>query len=114
METKLCEIILDMENDLSKKKEVSENVPGQLVYAIGWGKVALDRMRKLMLQEGFSDLESEIYFLKNIKPLVYSKLLYYQTLFDIESKRKKADPPIIRRYLQQRLSKILEYMEEHQ
>lgn len=28
-----CEIILDMENDLSRMKEVSENVPEQLEYA---------------------------------------------------------------------------------
>lgn len=114
METKFCEIILDMENDLSQMKKVSENVPEQMEYAIGLCKVALDRMRKLVLQEGFPDQSSEIYFFKKIKPSVYSKLVYYQSLFDIESKRRKADVPEIRRYLQQRLSKINEYMEEHQ
>lgn len=114
METKFCEIILDMETDLSRMKEVSESVPAQLEYAIGLCKVALDRIRKLVLGEGFPDQRSEIYFFKKIKPSVYSKLLYYQSLFDIESKRKKADLPVIRRYLQQRLSRILEYVEEHQ
>lgn len=114
METHYSEIISDMENDLSRMKEVSENTPEQLEYAIGLCKVALDRMRKLVIQEGFPDFKSEICFFKKIKPLAYSKLLYYQTVFDIESKRKKADIPVIRRYLQQRLSKIHEYLEEHQ
>lgn len=114
MKTIYSEIIKDLENDLSQMKEVSENAPEQLEYAIGLCKVALDRMRKLVIQEGFSDFKSEICFFKKIKPTAYSKLLYYQAVFDIESKRKKADIPVIRRYFQQRLSKIHEYMEEHQ
>ncbi|MFA5330240.1 MAG: RteC domain-containing protein [Prolixibacteraceae bacterium] len=113
MET-FCEIILDLENDLSRMKEVSENVPEQLEYGIGQCKVALDRMRKLVVDEGFPDLKSEIYFFKKIKPAVYSKLLYYQAVFDLESKLQKADIPVIRRYFQRRLYKINEYMEEHQ
>lgn len=114
METTYCEIIQDLENDLSKMKDVSENTPEQFEYSIGLCKVALDRMRKLVIQEGFPDQKSEIQFFKKIKPSAYSKLLYYQAVFDIESKRKKADLPVIRRYLQQRLSKIYEYLEEHQ
>ena len=113
MET-CCEIILDLENGLAGMKEVSGNVPEQIEYAIGLCKVALDRMRKQVIQEGFPDVKSEIHFFKKIKPTAYSKLLYYQAVFDIESKRKKADIPVIRRYLQQRLSKIHEYLEEHQ
>lgn len=50
METHYSEIILDLENDLSRMKEVSENAPEQLEYAIGLCKVALDRMRKLVIQ----------------------------------------------------------------
>lgn len=107
-------IILDLENDLSKMKEVSENIPEQMEYAIGQCKTALSRMRKLVMKEGFSNQKSEIHFFKEIKPAVYSKLLYYRAVFDLESKRRKADIPVIKRYLQQRLFKINEYMEEHQ
>ncbi len=113
MET-FCEIILDLDNELSRMKEVSENIPGQMEYAIGQCKVALDRMRKLVISEGFPDQKSEIYFFKKIKPAVYSKLLYHQAVFDLESKRQKADSSVIRRYFQKRLYKINEYMEEHQ
>ncbi len=107
-------IILDLENSLSSMKDVSGNAPEQLEYAIGLCKVALDRMRKQVIQESFPDQKSEIYFFKKLKPSVYCKLLYFQAVFDIESKCKKADIPVIKRYLQQRLSKIHEYMEEHQ
>lgn len=113
MET-FCEIILDLDNELSRMKEVSENLPGQMEYAIGQCKVALDRMRKLVIGEGFPDQRSEIYFFKKIKPAVYSKLLYFQAVFDLESKRQKADSSVVRRYFQKRLYKINEYLEEHQ
>jgi hypothetical protein len=114
METHYLEIIRDLDNDLSRMTEVSDDVSEQREYAIGLCKIALCRMRKLVIEEGFPDIKSEINFFKKIKPLAYSKLLYYQTIFDIESKRKKADIPVVQRYFQQRLFKIQEYMEEHQ
>jgi hypothetical protein len=109
-----CEIILDLENDLSRMKKVSEKLPDQEEYAIGHCKIALDRMRELVIKQGFPDQESEIYFFKKIKPTVYSKLLYYRAVFDLKGKCQKADISVIRRYLQKRLYKINEYMEEHQ
>ncbi len=113
MET-YCEIILDLESNLSKMKDVSEKNSEQMEYAIGHCKIALDRMRELVIKQGFFDQESEINFFKKIKPSVYSRLLYYRAVFDLESKCQKADSSVIRRYLQKRLYKINEYMEERQ
>lgn len=113
MET-FCAIILDLENDLSGMKEVSENIPEQLEYAVGRCKVALDRMRKLVIQEGFADQQSEIYFFKRIKPAVYSKLLYFRSVFEIESNRNEADKHGMKMYLQQQMDKIKDYMDQHQ
>ncbi len=109
-----CEIILELENDLSRMKKVSEKLPDQMEYAIGHCKIALDRMRELVIKQGFPDQESEINFFKKIKPAVYSRLLYFRAVFDLESKCQKADSSVIRRYLQKRLYKINEYMEERQ
>jgi hypothetical protein len=111
MET-FCEIILDLESDLSKMKNVSDKISDQMEYAIGHCKIALDRMRELVIKQGFPDQESEICFFKKIKPTVYSRLLYYRAVFDLESKCQKADSSVIRRYLQKRIYKINEYMEE--
>jgi hypothetical protein len=113
MET-FCEIILDLENDLSRMKEVSENIPEQLEYAVGQCKVALDRMRKLVVSEGFTDQNLEIYFFKKIKPAVYSKLLYYRAVFEIESNRNVIDKKGQKKYFQQQMDKIKEYMDKHQ
>jgi hypothetical protein len=106
-------IILDLDNKLSGIKEVSRDVTDRLEYAIGHCKVALDKLRKSVIEEGFADQKSEIRFFKQIKPAAYGKLLFYQAVFAIESKRRKADISISRRYLRKCLYKIDEYMEEH-
>ncbi len=114
METSYGEILLDLENELSKMKDVSEDFSEQLEYAIGRCQIALVQLRKLVIKTGFSDQKSEIYFFKKIKPTVYCKLLYYRAVFDLESKRQKTETKVIRRYFKKKLFHINEYMEEHQ
>lgn len=114
MKTTHCEIILDLENELSRMQEVSDNVPEQMEYAVGQCKTALDRMRKLVLEEGFADQKAEICFFKKIKPAVYSKLLYYRAVFEIESNRNEISKEGRKKYFQQKMDKIKEYMDQHQ
>ncbi|MGV8137321.1 MAG: RteC domain-containing protein [Mangrovibacterium sp.] len=51
-------------------------------------------------------------FLKYLKPVVYIKSLFCQSIFDPESKRQKANGLVIRRYLEKWLFNVNEYMEE--
>lgn len=103
-------IIEELDNVLLKTKEVSDNLPDQMEYAIGHCKIALGNMRELVIKEGFTDKESEIEFFKKVKPAVYSKLLYYREVFDLETKRQEKDKEGDRKYLQQKLDKIMECM----
>lgn len=107
------QIVSELENELLKTTEVSENLPEQIEFAIGHCKVALDQMRKLVIKEGFPDQASEIRFFKEVKPRVYSKLLYYQAVFDMESTRQKVDKKNLRRYFHQELKKILKFMKKN-
>ncbi|WP_159516894.1 RteC domain-containing protein [Sunxiuqinia indica] len=103
-------IIEELNNALSKTKEVSVKLPDQMEYAIGHCKIALDDMRKLVVKDGFADKESEIEFFKKLKPEVYSKLLYYREVFDLETKRQDNDKEGTRKYLHKKLDKIMECM----
>jgi len=104
------QIIADLEAELAKTKEVSEKISDQMEYAIGHCKIALGNMRELVIKEGFADQGSEIEFFKKVKPTVYSKLLYYREVFDLETKRQEKDKEGTRKYLQQKLDKIMECM----
>jgi len=105
-------IIEGLENELTKTNEVSDNLSEQMEFALGHCKVALDELREIVIKEGFPDKESEIQFFKEIKPRVYSKLLYYQAVFDMESTRQKVDKKWMRQYLHQELKKILKFMKK--
>ncbi|MGV8094185.1 MAG: RteC domain-containing protein [Mangrovibacterium sp.] len=110
---KCLKIILDLENELSGMKDVSVNVTEQIEYAIGHCKVALDQLRKRVVEKGFPDTGSEIRFFKQIKPAAYGKLLYYCAIFELESARVQTNRESHRKYLQEQLEKIMEYMESH-
>ncbi|MGV8092085.1 MAG: RteC domain-containing protein [Mangrovibacterium sp.] len=107
-------IVKNLENVLSKTKEVSQSLPEQMEYAIGHCKIALDRMRELVVKEGFADKESEIEFFKKVKPSVYSRLLFYRAVFDLETKRQEKDREGTRRYLERKLEKIVKCLARHE
>ena len=71
-------IILDLENELLGMKDVLDNVTEQIEYAIGHCKVALDQLRKLVVEKGFPDTASEIRFFKQVKPAAYGKFIVLQ------------------------------------
>ena len=107
------QITLDLEENLSKTEEISDNVLDRAEYAIGHCNVALRSMRQLVLDQGFPKIEDEIHFFKHIKPNVCSKLLYYQAVFEIESNRMKSNTPWLKKYLTKRLNEALNYLDKN-
>lgn len=112
MET-FSQIIYDFGSELSKMSNVSDKIPEQMEYAIGHCKIALDRMRDLVIRHGFEDNDSEIRFFKEIKPSVYGQLLFFQKVFDIESRRILMGRKGLKQYFQKELNQIAEYMNVH-
>jgi len=106
-------IILNLENELSRMKNVSQNVNEQIEYAIGHCKLALVRLRKLVVEKGFPDTESEIRFFKQIKPVAYGKLLFYSAVFELESSKLKTSRKGHREHLKKQLEKVMSYMDGH-
>jgi predicted nucleic-acid-binding protein len=50
---------------------------------------ALVEIKEWIIQNEFENKEEEIYFFKSFKPQIFSKLIYYYRLFNLESKRIK-------------------------
>jgi hypothetical protein len=70
-------------------KEVSENITDQIKFAIVQCKITLDKLRKRVIEKGFPDRPSEIRFFKELKSAAYSKLLFYQAVFDLKASDRK-------------------------
>jgi len=110
---KYSHIITELEVDLKRISMTSESMLNTAKSAIKRCRVALVELRWLVVNEGFPDIESEIHFFKKIKLGAHSRLLFYQTVFEIESFRSKYDPDRIKRYLKVKLDEIQMYSEEN-
>ena len=52
-------------------------------------KEVLNKTRNSVVNRSFKSKQKEIHFFKVVKPKVFSKLIYYVKLFNIESKRPR-------------------------
>lgn len=106
-------IVTELEADLKRIAMTSESMLNTAKSAIKRCRIALVELRWIVVNEGFQDIPSEIHFFKEIKTVAYSRLLFYQTVFEIESFRSKYDLDRIKRYMKVKLDEIQLYMEEN-
>lgn len=106
-------IIAELEADLKRIAMTSESMLNTAKSAIRRCRIALVELRWIVISECFPDLPSEIRFFKEIKPVAYSRLLFYQAVFEIESFRSKYDSERIKRYMKVKLDEIQIFMEEN-
>lgn len=106
-------IISDLEEKLLQLKSETDHILLFSERAALKCKSALLQMRDAVIQNGFSNQNDEIDFFKNIKPQVYSKLLYHVKVFNIESKRPNASNKSQRKYLTTEQDKIQTFFNDH-
>lgn len=74
---------------------------------------SLDLLRELVNDKEFKDSVAEIIFFKNIKPQVFSKLIYYHKLFNIETKRPRSSKKSQAKYLNNHIDKLQVYFNDN-
>lgn len=65
----------------------------------------LSEVKEHVLKRGFKNIEEEIRFFKYQKPVILSKLIYYNAIYKIETKKPYGAKPI-RKYLNKELKKL--------
>lgn len=73
----------------------------------------LATLRKYVQENGFKSEEDEIHFFKNVKPKVVSRLIFFNSVFKIETKRPNGGRKIIRKYLNAELHKLQRFFENN-
>lgn len=106
------EIIRKLENELFPLEINSHCFIETTEKAIGLCNKVILRLRESVLNDGFADNADEIYFFKHIKPTVFSKLIFYTELFNIESNKPDADIKIQIRYLRDEFKKHCNILKE--
>lgn len=76
-------------------------------------KNALTQLRAFTIQHHFCNEAEEILFFKKTKPELFSKLIFYIRILNIESRRPACDPKIQETYLRCELEKLTFFFNNH-
>ena len=106
-------ILIQLETDLELLKSGTENILIQAEEGIKITKQALMRMREIVIRNKFQSEASEVHFFKFTKPQVYSKLIYFVKLFNIESKRPRSSNKSQIKYFNRQIDKLQDYFNEN-
>ena len=76
-------------------------------------ETTIERLRKKFVTQEQISGNDEINFFKNIKPLFASRLIYFISVYNIETNRPNGSIKFKRKYLQIELSKIKNYFDDN-
>ena len=76
-------------------------------------KNTLKELRIYVIDSDFKNEKTEIKFFKQNKPKVYSKLIYYVILFNIESKRPRGSSKPQKKYFDYHINKLQNYFNDN-
>ncbi|MEE9361424.1 MAG: RteC domain-containing protein [Cellulophaga sp.] len=107
------EILKNLDGKLEKLESKTEDTLHKAESGIKITKEVLEQLRNLVVNQNFKKTSIEIDFFKNVKPLVFSKLIYYVKLFNIESKRPRSSNKSQSKYLNKHIDKLQIYFNDN-
>ncbi len=72
----------------------------------------LSKLKEYVLKRGFKNTDEEIHFFKHQKPVIVSKLIYYNAIYKIESK-KPYGAKRIKKFLNKELKKLKKFFDNN-
>ncbi|HAP94505.1 MAG TPA: tetracycline regulation of excision, RteC [Chryseobacterium sp.] len=106
------ETYLKLETEI-QELEIENDNPVQLTEAIIYRIVeCLSEMKDYVLKRGFTNVDEEVRFFKYQKPVIVSKLIYYNAIYKIET-RKPYGAKRIRKYLKKELKKLKRFFDNN-
>ncbi|NGX82691.1 RteC domain-containing protein [Aequorivita sp. KMM 9714] len=103
---KYQKLIAEFETNLEALETCTEDILYRAETSITYTERWLKTLRKKVLKTGFSSSTEEIFFFKHIKPQIFSKLIYFAKLFQIESKRPRSSSKFQIKYLNSQINKL--------
>ncbi|MBZ4190755.1 MULTISPECIES: RteC domain-containing protein [Bacteroidota] len=102
---KLETAIIELENKTDCSVELMEAIIHLIISS-------LSELREQVLQKGFRTQSDEIRFFKFQKPVIVAKLIYYNAIYKIETKKPYGAKPI-RKHLNKELKKLKRFFDEN-
>ena len=89
-----------IDNDISSDKAL---------YMINFIRPLFEELREYTHKYDFRDDEEEIYFFKNIKPLILSKLIYYNDIYTLELRKPNGNKEVVKEYYKKKQTAITDF-----
>lgn len=97
-------------SEFESKLEILELRYEDILYKAESGITHTERciknLRMEVVRKGFDSTQEEILFFKHVKPQIFSKLIYYVKLYNIESKRPRSSSKYQVKYLNGQINKL--------
>lgn len=74
---------------------------------------SLSELKQYVLDKGFKSVEEEILFFKYQKPAIVSKLIYYNAIYKIETKKPYGNGKVLKKYFNNELAKLKRYFDNN-
>lgn len=113
MEEYIRDICEKIDNDLKQIANASPNMLTRSEQSILCINEYLKKLKGHISQYDFNNKEEEISFFKKGKPSVYSKLIYFVKIFQIELRRPKGRNKSQKKYLLNEVKKIENFLSEN-
>lgn len=79
------------------------------LYMINFIRPLFEELREFIHKYNFQDNEEEIDFFKNIKPLILSKLIYYNDIYTLELRKPNGSKEVLKEYYKKKQMAITEF-----
>ena len=110
---KIEKIVKELDYNLDFLEKETEGILEKAEESIRVTKRALEQIRILFLRKKLIPKNEEILFFKNMKPYVFSKLIYYVKLFSIESKRPRSSNKSQVKYFNNHIDRLQNYFNDN-
>ena len=113
MTTNYDDILKKLDSELNVLEIEEEDILVRAEKGIKLAKQTLKKVRSIIVDYEFKTKSEEIHFFKCTKPKIYSKLIYYVKLFNIEGKRPRGSNKSQVKYLNSNIEKLQTYFNDN-
>ena len=106
------ETLYKLETEINDLEIETDHSIQRIEAVIGIILKCLSEVKKYVLNRGFKNIGEEIHFFKYQKPTIVSKLIYYNAIYKIETKKPYGSKPI-KKYLNDELRKLKRYFDNN-
>ncbi|KOS05315.1 tetracycline regulation of excision, RteC [Flavobacterium akiainvivens] len=106
------EILNNLETAINELEIEAGNSIEKTETAITFILKGLSELKEFVIKRGFNSINEEIQFFKYQKPAIVSKLIYFNSIYKIETKKPYGSKPV-RKFLNRELKKIKRYFDNN-